>query len=194
MNRRQIEEALAALNEKLRERGIIVEMGLFGGAAMVLKYRVDVVTKDIDAIFLPQKDIGCVIGEVGVEHGLPDGWMNDEVRKYLLPGCEPEHVPMLEFSHLKVWSPPAEYLLAMKCMACRAGTRDREDIGALARHLRIGTVDGVMAVVKRYVPAEFIMPKARVFIEQALCVGASTEDIPEMPGSFLPGADTGLAP
>lgn len=194
MDKRQIEEALEALNGKLSARGIVAELGLFGGAAMVLKYRADVVTKDIDAIFLPREELGGAIREVGAEHGLPDGWMNDEVGKYLLPGCEPEHVPVLELSHLKVWSPPAEYLLAMKCMACRAGTRDREDIGALARHLRIGTMDEVMAVVGKYVPAEFIMPKAKVFIERALCADASTGDIARMPGSSLPGDAAGLAP
>lgn len=51
-----------ALNDKLEREAISVEICLCGGAAMCLAFNARNSTKDVDAIFVPTKKIGLMMG------------------------------------------------------------------------------------------------------------------------------------
>ena len=50
-------EALANLNGRLAEEGVIGEICIYGGTAMVLAFNARLSTKDVDAIFNPAEII-----------------------------------------------------------------------------------------------------------------------------------------
>ncbi len=71
-------------------------------------------------------------------------------------------------SNVRVWTPTAEYILAMKVCAARADTQDAEDVKILLRHLHITEFKQVERLLLKYVPEERIAPKSRFFIEEIL--------------------------
>lgn len=75
---------------------------------------------------------------------------------------------LLDLSHLKVYMPTADYLLAMKVLSARAETMDREDILVLLRELNLKTADEVLEIVKGYYPDKQVKPAARILLEELL--------------------------
>lgn len=55
---------------------------------------------------------------------------------------------LLDLSHLKVYIPDGDYLLAMKVLSARADTMDREDIKVLICSLGLNNAVQVMDIVK----------------------------------------------
>ncbi|MGP3968098.1 hypothetical protein [Streptomyces sp. 6N223] len=60
LGRKEIEQALRMLGERLARRGVTAEVYVFGGAAMALAYDSRRATRDIDAVFVPH---GVVLEE-----------------------------------------------------------------------------------------------------------------------------------
>jgi hypothetical protein len=56
---------------------------------------------------------------VGAREGLPAGWINDAVKGFFSETGRFEKYA--DHSHLRVFAPHPEYLLAMKCLAIRLG-------------------------------------------------------------------------
>jgi hypothetical protein len=163
---REIERLLTALDEELRVRDVIGEIGLCGGAVMCLVFKARPATKDVDAIFEPTREIREAAAVVARRLGAPEDWLNDAAKGFL-PN-DPPRVPVLELANLRVWAPTAEYMLAMKCVAARFDTHDRDDVAFLIRHLEIETPDEVLRIICRYYPHERIPPKARFLVEELL--------------------------
>ena len=83
MDRARIELLLHRLSEKLAQRGVVGEVALYGGAAMVLAHRARLATKDVDAVFVPKKEVYELAAEVATECGAEEDWLNDAVKGYL---------------------------------------------------------------------------------------------------------------
>ena len=64
MKKREITEAFTILAKELQKSGIEGEIGVVGGAAMVLAYDARAATKDVDAIFKPASDIRTAAAKV----------------------------------------------------------------------------------------------------------------------------------
>ena len=73
-------------------------------------------------------------------------------------------------SHLRIFAPHAEYLLAMKCLAMRLGEefKDREDVALLLQILGIRRAQDAEAALARYYPLERYPAKARCVLEGLL--------------------------
>jgi hypothetical protein len=54
----------------------------------------------------------------------------------------------------------------MKVLAARR--RDADDIRVLVRHLRLGSVDEVLAICARVLPGELVPDRARLVLEDIL--------------------------
>lgn len=83
LDRAGIEEAFLRLGNRLQRRGIVADVYVVGGAAMVLAYDARRATRDIDAVFQPH---GVVLDEAHVvagELGLPQYWLNDQASIYV---------------------------------------------------------------------------------------------------------------
>lgn len=69
MNNKEIKTLLCLLSERLVARGLVGEVALYCGAAMVLAHRARLSTKDVDAVFVPKQEIYQSVAEVAAEQG-----------------------------------------------------------------------------------------------------------------------------
>lgn len=155
-----------AVNRELRGAGVIGEVGICGEAVMCVVFRAREPTKDVDAIFAPTREIRAAVRKVAEKFDLPPDWLNDAAKAYF--HVEPPREDVLNLSNLRVWAPLPDYLLAMKCVAARFDTHDRDDVIFLLSYLRLKKPSEVFTVVERYYPHRMIPAKARFLIEELL--------------------------
>jgi hypothetical protein len=162
----KIKELFLELNDRLREKGEIGEVGLVGGAVMCLVFNARQSTKDIDAIFEPTKIIRGLVAEIATRHHLPPDWLNDAAKGFVQGQFE--RVAVFNFSNLRIWAPEPKYMLAMKCISARWDTHDQDDIVFLLKHLKLVQPKEVFEIIQRYYPKEIIPPKTQFAIEEIL--------------------------
>jgi hypothetical protein len=162
----QIRELLTALNEELAAASVVGEVGLCGGAVMCLVFQARQSTKDVDAIFAPAAELRAAAERAAARLNAPADWLNDAAKGFF-PG-EPPRQEVLRLSHLRVWSPNAEYMLAMKCVAARFDTHDRDDVSFLIRHLDLKSPQEVFDIISRYYPHQLVPPKTQFLVEELL--------------------------
>jgi hypothetical protein len=163
MLRHEIIEYLRMVNEELEHRNCKGEICLYGGAVMCLVFDSRPSTKDVDAIFEPSRLIKEIAQKVAVEKNLPDDWLNDGVKGFIVE--HPRQV-FLELSNLTVFTADPEYLLAMKSLAARIDSTDNGDIRFLIQKLGLVSPEQVFGVVQKYYPKNQIRPATQYFIEE----------------------------
>ena len=170
----RIRDLLEALDQELAGRSVVGEIGLLGGAVMCLVFQARDATRDVDAIFAPTREIREAVRVVARAHGLPEDWLNDAAKGFIL--SSPPRLQVLDLPNLRVWTPTADYLLAMKCVAARFDTHDADDVAFLVRYLGLRTPEAVFERITRYYPRERVPVKARFLVEELLGTSAETED------------------
>ena len=80
IDRDRIRFLLIELGSRLAARGLEARIFLVGGAAMALAYSRTRITRDLDAVFEPKREICDEVARMADEFGLPDGWLNDGVK------------------------------------------------------------------------------------------------------------------
>ena len=158
-----IKSYLTELNEELRSIDVKGEICLYGGAVMALAYKARPDTDDVDAVFEPVRYIRRAAGRIAERHGLPKDWLNYGVKMFLVPH---EKLILLDLSHLKVYIPTADYLLAMKVLSARVNTMDRADLEVLIRVLGLKGPDEALRIVKHYYPKKEVKPAARKLVQE----------------------------
>ena len=83
-DRHRTEELLSLLDARLRTRGVSASIYLVGGAAIALTVQGSRRTADLDVlvsdpVVLEEADA------LGVEHGLPPGWLNTSAAPWIPP-------------------------------------------------------------------------------------------------------------
>ena len=160
LDRRRLRTAFGVLAERLSRRGVVGEVHVFGGAAMVLAFNSRVATRDVDALFRPDKHVLEAAHEVANELDLPKSWLNNQASVYV-SGRAGRGTPVFDHPNLRVMVTPPEHLLAMKVRA----TRDVEDVRVLINHLELRSVASVVAIVARYFPDEPLSDRSRLLID-----------------------------
>lgn len=170
MKRLTKSDILAGLRElgRLAEaEGVALEVAIYGGAVMMLAYDARPSTKDVDAIIHPPKVAKRLAARVAAHFGWADDWLNDDVRQFV-SGTETKlkwALPELACPALKLSRPTANYLLAMKVMACRRPLPgypgDEGDIVFLLKKMGIKDVATVEKIVDRYFP-DTVLPATAV--------------------------------
>lgn len=172
LTKQTILRALALLDEKLAEEGVIGELCLFGGTAMILAFNARLSTHDVDAVFEPPEIIRRCAREIAEEISIPADWLNDGVKGFVSASPEYTAEGLPELSHLRIVRPTAEYLLAMKCMASRfasyASQGDQKDIVLLMEQLKVNDAKSVFKIVEKFYPPERILPRTRFLIQELL--------------------------
>lgn len=172
LDRETILRALSLLNERFGEAGVIGEICLFGGTAMVLAFNARLSTADVDAVFQPPEVFRRLAREIADEMHLPEDWLNDGVKGYVsnVPEYTSDGLP--EMSNLRIIRPTAEYLLAMKCIASRLPSYttkgDIDDIVFLMTHLRLEDAEAVFKVVEKFYSPEHILPRTEFLIRELI--------------------------
>ena len=163
MTAEEITQYLTELNDELRLMDIKGEVSLFGGAVMCLVYDARPATKDVDAIFKPVKEIREAILKIADRHGLNENWFNDAVKRYWV---EHKENVLFDLANLTVFVPEPDYLLAMKSIAARDATYDREDVETLIKELGLTKPEEVFSIIENYYPDNQIKPATQYFIEE----------------------------
>ncbi|HUY23734.1 MAG TPA: DUF6036 family nucleotidyltransferase [Candidatus Saccharimonadales bacterium] len=157
-------EALTRLGGQLVAAGVVGDVYLVGGGAMVLAYDADRMTRDIDAVFAPTAEIYKAAQIVGDDLRLPHGWLNDAAKGFV-PGADPGATKVLDVPGIRVTAASPEFLLGMKLLAARP-EQDRADIAHLARLLDLKTRDEVLAVAEGLYPPDLLLPRTRFLVEE----------------------------
>ena len=177
----QVRALLTELGARLAADGIEGRLFLVGGAAIALAFSRRRITRDLDAVFEPKREIYQHAAALARDHGLPENWLNDSV-KGLLPDKSPPVEGTASFTapglHVGVASP--EYLFAMKAAAARLET-DGEDLRLLARELRIRTPAQALDLVERFYGANRLTPKTQLILEAII----SNEAPPPQPDAGI---------
>jgi hypothetical protein len=146
LNVDRVSALLAELGERLAGRGIEGEIYVVGGAAMMLAYDRDRLTKDIDAVGVPQEEIDVEVRAMAAEHrDLGPDWLNAKVLPMLPRGVDAEQLQVLGGPGLTVNVASPKWLLAMKARAAR-NERDLDDLWVLCQVLRLRTTEEVWAI------------------------------------------------
>ena len=163
MQKEDILRYLKILNKKLKQKGIKGQIGLFDGTVMCLAFNARKSTKDIDAIFKPKEQIYNFAKEIAYEQNLPENWLNDSVKGFLSDNNQMK--VFKNMSHLTIYIPSPEYMLAMKCISARLeGSTDVEDVIFLINHLNIKSVEEVLTIIQKYFPPKRVLPKTKYFL------------------------------
>lgn len=164
----RVRELLTDLGARLHTRGIEARLFLVGGAAMALAFSRRRVTRDLDAVFEPKREIYDEAAAMADVHGLPADWLNDAVK-----GLLPDKVAPVEgtasFSALgiHVGVASAEYLFAMKAAAARQEA-DGDDLRLLAAELKITDVAQALNLVERFYRPDRLSAKTQLLLEGIL--------------------------
>ncbi|HZU67997.1 MAG TPA: DUF6036 family nucleotidyltransferase [Ktedonobacteraceae bacterium] len=164
MNKQDIEKYLHMLGQELLQRQLTGEILLVGGAVMLLKVQNREVTKDIDAYFNPEqantiRDAARVVAE---RERLPENWINDAAKGFFY--TQPPTALWAEYPGLRIYIPSLDYLFAMKAIAGRP--QDIEDMKALARDLKLSNSNEALALVKKYIPEQLLVPRIEYMIDE----------------------------
>lgn len=166
MQRDDILQAFAAVGAELGRSGITADVYVVGGAAIALAYDERRSTRDVDAVFAPKNAVYRAAAAVADELGLPEGWLNDAVKGFLL-GPDPYRTEILEVPGLRCEVASAEVVLVMKCLAHRIG-EDEDDVRLLAAEAGLGSAREVLDLVERMAPAHLLSPQVRFFVDAVL--------------------------
>ena len=162
----KIKALLSLLNDELKKQGVKGELGICGGAVMCLVFQTRKATKDIDGIFEPTNEIRKAIKKIARQNGLAEDWLNDAAKVFF--HRDPPREEVLEFSNLHVWAPRADYMLAMKSIAARFDSKDRDDLKFLLEYLELKSPKKVFQIIAKYYPREKIPAKTQFLVEELL--------------------------
>lgn len=139
----------------------MLEVNVYGGAALAIAYDLRNATVDVDAVVRSGvAEFRAIAEQVANEFGWPLDWANDAVKGFV-SDTEDMHVA-LEAPGIRVQTPSIDYLLAMKAMAMRvdaADPKDRADLEGLIQRGGYGSAEEVLQIVERHYPKRRILPK-----------------------------------
>jgi len=171
--RTQITQALRRLGELAREKNVTLEVSLYGGAVFTLVYGSREATKDVDAVIRQNEVARELALKVAKELGLPEDWLNDQVKQFLAEKETKRQLTEVDFGEgLRVSVPTAAYLLAMKLRAARpplpgyAG--DRADIRFLVKKMEITSVEAAEAIHDKFFPHDVLSDAAKEEVRGAI--------------------------
>jgi hypothetical protein len=173
LSRARLTQALRRLGELARAEKVTLELSLYGGAVFTLVYGSRDATKDVDAVFRPSELAKTLVARVAGEFGLPDDWLNDDVKQFLAEKEAKRQLTEIDFGEgLRVSVPTAAYLLAMKLRACRPPLPgypgDYGDIRFLVEKMEIKSVQAAETIHGKFFPHDELSAAARAVIKEAL--------------------------
>jgi len=111
---------------------------------------------------------------VARELDLPEDWINSDVARFVSPKAELKRrlSEIEEATGLIVHVPSADYLLAMKALACRrpiGGYRgDLDDLAFLIRKMEIRSLDRIQEAIDRFYPDDVIREQDRALLQSLI--------------------------
>ncbi len=176
LSKKDILRGLRQLDQRAKAASKVIDLSIYGGAAMCLAFDVRTSTRDVDAVIGGATQfVRKAAADIARDEGWPEDWLNDGVKGFV--AASEDMQLMQEFSAeggagLRVFTPSPEYLFAMKCMSMRAegldGSHDISDIEALADIANIASVKAALSIVEGFYPSSRIPPKVRFGVEEIM--------------------------
>ncbi|GAC1604038.1 MAG: hypothetical protein NVS3B21_33000 [Acidimicrobiales bacterium] len=166
-DKQRIEELLVTLGARCEANGITAELFLVGGAAMVLAYGRERMTRDLIAVFEPKSLVYELVHEIADTEGIPRGWLNDAVKGLMPDWADGGEGLAFRAPGISVAIASPEYLFAMKALAARQEA-DGDDLTRLARIVGITTSEQAFAVIERYYRPDRLTAKGAVFVQRII--------------------------
>ena len=160
----RIKELFRALDEELRKKKVVGEVGICGGAVMCLVFKARASTKHVDGIFEPTSEIRAAVRKVGRQLGESDEWLNDAAKGFF--HADPPREEVLNLPNLRVWAPTARYMLAMKCISARFDSHDLDDTKFLLEYLQLKSPEEAFAIIEAYYPKHLVPVKTQFLIQE----------------------------
>lgn len=165
MERDICQKALESLNSEAKKRGIKLEIALYGGAAMLLRFDESERTQDLDAApkNISKQELFSMSLDAGEFLGLEPGWINSAVSIFASSSEKESDFDCLDIGdNLTVHLASPEYLLAMKILAMRTGqdSHDVRDINILIDHLRLQNAEEALEIARSFYPEDKIGPES----------------------------------
>ncbi|MDD7961122.1 DUF6036 family nucleotidyltransferase [Microbacterium thalli] len=154
----------AEMSERLQERGLQAQLFVVGGAAMALAYNHQRLTRDVDAVFAPSREVRDIAEEIADRHQLEPDWLNDGAKGFM-PSTDENPRTVFESESLLVQVPSPEYLLAMKLHASR-DERDLNDAALLFNKAGYTEAEQAVDLLSRSYPAAMLLPKHRYVTDE----------------------------
>jgi len=176
LTKHDILRGLTKLDAMAKEASVIVDLSIYGGAALAIAFNIRHATRDVDAVVRGNPDfVGQAAAKIAKEEGWPDDWLNDGVKGFTSGNEQMQLMVGFEASTsggLRIHIPTPQYLFAMKCMAMRPegidGSHDISDIKALAVAADIKSAEDALALVSSFYPASRIPPKVMFGVEEIM--------------------------
>jgi hypothetical protein len=150
---------LASLEAHLASLELDVEFYSIGGAVLTQLLPARPAAVRPSSLFRDAAGVDAV-DEFARRRGWAPGWLSETVRETV--GRGPAPGGFLDLPHLKIFAPPAEYVLAVKVAALRADptSRDLDDLRFILRALNVDSAEAALAVATRYIAERHLPPYA----------------------------------
>lgn len=80
----EIESAFHEIGERAIALGHVIELSVYGGAAIMLAYAKRQMTRDVDAVSEQSKQVlNKISRDIAAERGWPEDWLNDGVKGWI---------------------------------------------------------------------------------------------------------------
>lgn len=164
----RVRDLLAELGERLVGRGIEAEIYVVGGAAMMLAYDRTRVTRDIDAVGVPQAEVDAEAAAMAADRrDLPADWLHARVLPLLPRSIDADRIEVLGAPGITVNVASPRYLLAMKARSGRSD-RDLDDIWVLFQILGLTDVEQVWAICGEVWGEDLVRADVRLLVSEDL--------------------------
>ena len=168
---------ITKISNLAKEKNILLDIAIYGGAALSLAFDMRDITKDVDVTINKNQDKDFLREAseiVADEMNWPHDWLNDGVKGFLSHNEVLDQFDDMtnENGGVRIFVPSAEYLFSMKCMSMRPegveGSHDFSDIENLAKLLKIKNASDAFSIVDKFYPMQKIPPKVYFGIEEII--------------------------
>jgi hypothetical protein len=176
LSKEDILRGLRKIDDLAKQKGVIIDLAIYGGAALALVFDARRTTRDVDAVVRGTPDfLRLAAAQVADEESWPQDWLNDGVKGFLSSNEKMQALDAFDASPaggLRIYTPTPEYLFAMKCMAMRPegihGSHDISDIEKLALEIGVAGSAEALLLVESFYPSARIPPKVRFGVEEIM--------------------------
>lgn len=175
LSKEDILRGLSKIDEMAKKEKIIIELSIYGGAALSLSFDLRDSTRDVDAVVKGSPDfLRKSSQQVALDENWPMDWLNDGVKGFT---SENEQMNLMEKFNptngeggLRVQVPSVEYIFAMKCMAMRTEdeSHDISDIKSLVKIIGLKNYNEAIHVIEDFYPKKDIPQKTLYGIQEIM--------------------------